>query len=80
MANRPKSQVERAEKATILHMPCGFCCKMMAVPRELYEQGGLYRCKKCGMAVRFKKHTIKVAKRTKKFDIRARMNLGLSDI
>jgi hypothetical protein len=75
MALRPKHQVEAYEKATVLDMPCGFCCTMMPVPRELYEQGGIYRCPKCKMAVKFKKHKIKVAKRTRKFNIRNRINV-----
>lgn len=36
-------------------MPCSFCCKTIEFPRRIITEGGLARCKYCGMAVKFKK-------------------------
>lgn len=77
MARRPQHQVKDIENAEVIYTPCGFCCTMMEVPKEIYTKGGLFRCKKCGMGVRYKPHKIVVKKNTRKFNFRSRIEAGI---
>ena len=80
MAKRPKKKtVNNDTDSDVLYIPCGFCCAMMEVPKSLYEQGGVHRCKKCGMGVRYSKHKIVVNKKPQKFSFRRRVELGLEN-
>lgn len=80
MAKRPKKKpVERVVNPDVLYVPCGFCCTMMEVPKSLYEQGGIHRCKKCGMGVRYSKHKIVQHNEPSKFSYRRRVELGIND-
>ena len=80
MARRPKNEADdKAADSEVLYIPCGFCCAMMEVPKSLYEQGGIHRCKKCGMGVRYNKHKIVVNNKPQKFSFRRRVELGLEN-
>ena len=75
MARRPQSLIDEFENSKVVFTPCGFCCTMMEVPKEIFEKGGLWRCKKCGRGLVYKAHKIKVAKTTRKHNWASRICL-----
>ena len=77
---RPKHQIEEFENSKEIYTPCGFCCTMMQIPKELIEKGGLWRCKKCGYGIVFKPHKIKVAKTEREHKYRDRSLYGQQSI